>query len=159
MKTTTLLALAAGALVMFGTACGADDKDGDGGGFEIAQGALAGQIAGMPFETKSGFARDVFNDGEYWIELHDAEVEDPCAMSFPDGPHIILRSDGQPMDAALSLQNNITFTYGEAQNDIATTGRLVIDGIDGDMLSGGLYAKMDASEVDGTFSVPVCASN
>lgn len=144
------------AIVMFGAACGSDEGKGA-DRYEVAQSALSGTIAGETFEAKSGFAADVFGDGEYWVELHASVVEDPCSRQFPQGPHIILRATPEPMDAPLGLQNNITFAYGEAQNDIATTGRLIIDGVDGDRLTGGLNAVMKDSAVDGTFDVPVCA--
>lgn len=144
------------ALVMFGVACGSDEG-GKSGGYEVSQSALTGTIAGEAFEAKSGFAKDFFGDGEYWVELHNTEVEEPCSAQFPAGPHIILSVKPEPMDQALSLQNNITFAHGEAENDIATSGRLIIDGVQGDRLTGGLIAEMGDSEVDGTFDVKVCA--
>ena len=128
------------------------------GTFEISDEVLSGTVAGEPFVFTSGSAQDVFGEGELWIDLYTVEVEDPCGFAVnPDGAKIIITSDGQPSDDALSLANNITFSYGEGQNDVATTGRLVIDGIDGDVLTGGLYAVMGDHIVNGRFEVPVCA--
>lgn len=150
--TATILALT------LTTACGSDD---DKGAREISSAALTGTVAGAPFEVRSGSATLPFEDGEYWIELSSDEVEDPCNVfsGGGTGPSILLRSDGSPSDAPLGLSNNITFTYtsdGEIQNDVATVGRLVIDGIADGELRGGLYATMRDHVVDGQFSVPVC---
>lgn len=147
------------ALVMFLTAsCGADDGDSK-DGYEVSQSTLTGTVGGEAFEVRGGFAEDKFGDGEYWVELHNEPLEEPCGFNqSTDGPKIILSVTPEPMDEPLSFQNNITFSYGDAQNDIATQGRLIIDGAEGDTLSGGLYAVMDANEVDGTFSVPICPS-
>ena len=143
--------------IVCSAACG-PDSEGKSTTHEISQSLLAGAIAGEAFEFKSGWAADVFGDGEYWVELHGTEVEDPCASrQFPDGPFIILSVLPEPSDANLTLQHNITFAHGDAENDVATTGRLVIDGVAEGTLSGGLYATMREHEVDGTFSVPVCS--
>ncbi len=158
MNARTVKGAVAVTLMMFGAACGGDENKDGKGGYDIASSPLEGQIGGEAFQVKSGFAADVFGDGDYWVELHATESEDPCSRQFPSGPHIILTTDLQPADTALGLQNNITFTYGEAQNDIGTTGRLVIDGVSDGRLTGGLYASMRDNEVDGTFDVVVCGN-
>lgn len=151
------LALAATLLV---AACGPGDDDDE--TYEVSSSALSGSIGGETFEFKSGYAEDKFDDGELWVELHMQEVEDPCdPFAYESSPHIIISTTPEPKDVSLSLQNNITFAYQDgdtSQNDIATTGRLIIDSADGETLTGGLYAIMNANEVDGQFEVPICVS-
>ncbi len=129
-------------------------------GDSILEQPLTGVVAGSAFVFASGFAMDLFEDGELWIELHSTPNDEPCARNFDAAPHIILSATGEPEDGPLGLANNITFAYDEddgAMNDIATKGRLVIDGIQGEVLSGGLRATMGDHHVNGTFAVPVCS--
>lgn len=145
---------------LFFAACGPDDEEES---YEISSSELSGTVAGQPFTVKSGYAEDKFGDGELWIELHPTEVEDPCdPFAYESEPHIIISTTPEVKDVSLSLQNNITFAYQDgdtSQNDVATTGRLVIDVADDSKIAGGLYATMDEHEVDGQWEVPVCAGD
>jgi hypothetical protein len=145
--------------LLFGAGCGPDDKD-DGPAYEVSSGNLTGTIAGEQFAFVSGFATDLFGDGEYWIELHGSETEDPCnTFGYEDEPHVIISTSPEAKDIDLGLTNNITFAYPSgdtSENDVSTTGRLIIDEVSEESVSGGLYARFEDHEVDGHFTVPFC---
>lgn len=163
MKTNCTVGLLAGALLLVGIGCGPGDEEEE--GYEVSSSDLTGDIAGESFAVGSGFASDPFEDGEYWIELHASEVDDPCdPFAYESEPHIIISTTPEPKDVGLSLSNNITFAYPDgdsSQNDISTQGRLIIDQANEETVKGGLYAIFSSDgkshEVDGQFSVPFCA--
>lgn len=154
-------------LVMFAlipalSACGpADDEEEV---YDVSTSPLSGTVAGESFSVASGFARPGFEEGELSIELHPVEVEDPCALSaFTDSRRMILFSivsEPQDVELGFGTGQTVTFAYEDAdggfQNDVATTGRLMIDEVSESTLIGGLYAEMDDHVVDGQFEVPVC---
>lgn len=134
--------------------CGPDDDD-KAPGVEVADQTLSGEFAGEPFEFRSGWAADIFGDGEYWIELGPAESDDPCASRTSSDRKLLFQVPPEPMDERLSFNNNVTFSYGEGQNDIAVSGRLIIERFD-DRVVGGLNASTTDHQVNGTFDIPVC---
>jgi len=149
-------------------ACGSDANKDEGPSYEITDQALQGKINGEDWKFVSGYAEDKFGDGELWIELHPSDPTDgdPCGFSpFDSEPHIIVSGKAEEVDESLSLANNITFTYGEAENDISTKGRLVIDTVTDSKIGGGLYAEFSDSsgsvtdKVDGNWEVQICTDD
>ena len=133
-----------------------------GGDHEISDQTLQGTINAADWTFVSGFADDLFGDGELWIELYAVAPAggDPCSFSAYSGEaSIILSVAPDPIDVELSLSTNITFNYeddGQTENDIGTEGRLIVDKSTDDTIGGGLYAVFESSEVDGNWEVPIC---
>ncbi len=152
----------ASTLLLVGVGCGPGEEDEE--SYEVSSETLTGTVAGESFTFTSGFAADLFDDGEYWVELHPSDAEDPCdPFAYEEEPHIIISTTPEPADIDLSFSNNITFAYPAedvSENDVSTQGRLIIDKANEETVEGGLYAIFESDgkshEVDGQFTVPFC---
>lgn len=142
---------------------GKKDDDRSYADYDISEETLSGLINGESWTFASGIARDVFGDGELFVELYPVapEGDDPCSFSaYPISTATVLISvPPTTLDREITWRNSVTFYYtdGEEQiNEIVVSGRIIIDDVSDTHLSGKLYATSDESELDGTFSVTVC---
>lgn len=122
----------------------------------IDDGPLAGEINGKAWTFQGGSAEDIFGDGELWISLHSSTAADPCGFNPFDGDHVLIVRPPEPTDKGLSLSNNITIVYDGSNNDIMTSGRLVIDTITTTTIGGGLVTSRDNHDLSGRWEVPIC---
>lgn len=151
-------------LVLFSLGCGGEkDEEGSYADYEISSEPLSGVINGEAWTFVSGTAQDIFDDGELWVDLYASAPsgDDPCSISAHgfEETSIIMSVPAEELDRELGLSTTVTFYYedgGEPTNEIVTEGRLIIDEVTDETMSGRLFATADGGEVDGTFSVTIC---
>lgn len=123
----------------------------------INESVLSGEVAGRSWTFISGRARPSSFDDDYSFSFWSEDIVDPC------GPHSI-GSDSQLMGTftleegtqMLGNLNNINFS-SNSQNNIATSGRMVITEIEADVVHGEMIATFDDENfVNGTFEITLC---
>jgi hypothetical protein len=154
--------LALVALVAWG--CGDDEPS-----WTIEDQPLQGSINGQPWTYSSGQASPGFEDDEFSIDIYTG-APDPCAgFGDPDDAEdrkILASIPDTPGEYDLGWgedSHTITFFYSTeehpAMNVIATEGKLVIDEITDQTISGGLAAQYDSdNKANGRFELTRCAN-
>ena len=142
-------------------ACGSDD--GDGGG-AVSDEPLAGRVGGQDWAFVRGQTDAFLSDEQSYFAVLHAEDFETCGFSEPAGNHLILSIPTSPGDYDLSLSLNMTFVVyedgdgGAPNNKVATRGRIIVDEITADTISGGIHGILDGdNDVDGRFAVSICA--
>jgi hypothetical protein len=138
--------------MMLAAGCGGDD------GVEIATTPLAGTINGEAWTFKSGETDAFLSEGDdnFFAELYGEDVE-ACGFGGGGGSHILGAVPKVAGEYDLSLALNVTFSYGDSENLVATEGRIVVDDVSATELHGAMHAIYDdANEVDGTFTLTIC---
>ena len=138
---------------------------GCGGGFEIAEGNLAGTIGGQSWEFGSGSV-DMGDTMSGTLVSNAVGVKDCSTFgSADDGPIILINIPGEVGTHELEfnlfdLENALTMTFVPApgENFIATEGIIEVEEITDAEVSVGVFATMDdgMNEVSGRFVVPIC---
>lgn len=129
----------------------------DGGDVEIAATPLSGKVGGQAWTFQAG-ATDAFlsQDSDFFAALYDTSFT-PCGFDEPTGPHLLVSVPKQPGEYPLSLQRNITFVVGEADNLISLEGRIVVDEVTATRVTGALVTRRDdGNDVNGEFELTVC---
>ncbi len=71
--------------------------------------------------------------------------------------HVIANVPRTPGQYPMSLQRNITLTYGGSNNQIITDGLIRVDSVTATEVKGGLFADGgDKFFVDGEFTLRIC---
>jgi hypothetical protein len=146
MTKLSILALSFAAL----TGCASD------GGEDIATTTLAGQVGGQAWTFVAGNTDAFLSEGEddFFATLY-AEQFTPCGFE-PTGPHLIIAIPKTPGDYEMSLSRNMTFV-ADNDNKIAIDGRIVVDTVTADKITGGLVSSYDdGNQVNGMFELTVC---
>ena len=146
------------AAVIAACAIGCGDGGGGGGGFEIAEGPLSGKFDGQDWKFASGWTDDFLSDEEdFFTTLHDVESE-ACGFGGGSERTILLDVPREPGEYDLGLQQNVTFAVNN-ENNVATTGRLVVEKVTDTEVDVGLYAVFGDDgnfEVSGHFTATIC---
>lgn len=144
------------ALISMFLGCGGDAEETP--EISILDQPLQGVIDGEPWTFKYGIARDT-RDGEAFITMtsKEANMDSPCRISLSDkSPRILMSYIPEVFEANLSLANNLTFSYGDFQNDVSTTGEIRFDFVDDNMIRGALVATMRDHKINGNFELVRC---
>lgn len=151
---------ACGILLLLGTGCGGGDEEET---FTITDQVLQGNVFGQSWQFVSGYAEDGFEEGEMSLRLYAVEATggDPCAPSAyaPEERVVGLSIVPEPQETEFSFENAGNLSYyedGTIYVDIIVSGRLVIEEVTADTISGAMVGSSPDSEVDGYFSVPIC---
>ena len=149
--------------VLTSSACGGDDDGGD-TSFEISSEPLMGTVNGEAWAFVAGETDAFLSEGkdDFFTSMYSETVTE-CAASFPSSDHLLVSMPKVPGDYRLSLQQNMTFSIrdvnDEIDNLVATRGRLVVSTITATAITGGLHARYDDdNEVDGQFTLTICAN-
>lgn len=152
--------LVLGLLLLVAAGCGGGEEEET---YTISDQVLQGNVLGQSWQFVSGYADDGFEEGEMWIHLYAVEAEggDPCAPSAyaPEERVVGLMVIPEPQETEFSFENAGTASYfedGTIYVDILVSGRLVIEEVSADTISGAMVGSSPDSEVDGHFSVPIC---
>jgi hypothetical protein len=128
------------------------------GSTSISSQPLAGKIGGTAWTFVAGATNKFLSEGhtDFFAELYPATYT-ACSGSGPTGNHAIVAIPKQTGDYEMNLQRNMTFVVGASNNLIATQGRIRVDTVTADKVTGGLHGIYDGSnEIDGTFTLTVC---
>lgn len=149
-----------GMLLLACSGCGSGDEEET---FTITDQILQGNVQGQSWQFVSGYAKEGYEEGELRIQLHAVEAEggDPCAPGAyaPEGRAVGLTIVPEPQDEEFSFDNAGTFSFyedGTLNIDVILSGRLIIEEVSEDAISGAMLGSTAESEVDGHFSVPIC---
>ena len=127
---------------------------------EIDPGALMGMVSGQTWTFAAGSTDGFLSEGQddFFAVLYPSTYT-ACGFSEPSGPHLIVAVPKTPGDYPMSLSRNMTFTDG-SDNKIATDGRIVVDSVTADHVTGGLVGTYDDSNtVSGQFDLTICPAN
>lgn len=132
---------------------------GGGDSYEIAEGNLSGKIGGQSWEYASGWTDDFLSDEEdLFTVLYDVEAE-ACGFGGPSTDRsILLDIPRTPGEYELSFNQNVTLAVG-SDNNVATTGLLVVESVTDTEVKVGLYAIFGGDEdfeVNGHFTATIC---
>jgi hypothetical protein len=123
---------------------------------DIDPGPLSGMVDGQPWSFQAGNTDAFLSEGQdaFFATLYAAPFT-PCTED-PSDPHLIVAIPKTPGDYQMDLSRNMTFVDGD-QNLVAIDGRIVVDEVTSDHVSGGLHGTYDAfNDVSGQFDVTVC---
>jgi hypothetical protein len=149
----------AGLIILFSSGCGGGKEDES---YDVTDQNLQGHIQGTAWEFVSGSASEGYEEGSLSITLYDVPPEggDPCASgAYPLDRYLSVQITPELQDRELSFSEPAAFISFDGETiylDVAVSGRLIIDEISDDTVSGGLVAKTSDSKADGMFSVPIC---
>jgi hypothetical protein len=123
---------------------------------DIDPGNLSGTVGGQIWSFQAGSTNGFLSEGQtdfYAVMYPVAYTE--CGTE-PSGPHIIVSVPKAAGDFNFDLSRNMTFVDGE-DNLVSIDGRIVVDSVTADHVSGGLHGTYDIdNEVDGQFDITVC---
>jgi hypothetical protein len=123
---------------------------------DIDPGTLAGMVDGNPWSFQTG-QTDAFlsqDNTNFYATLYPSTFT-PC-LSDPDLPHLIVAVPKTVGDYDMDFSRNMTFVDGDL-NMVAVDGRIVVDSISSDRITGGLHGTYDIdNEVSGQFDLHVC---
>jgi hypothetical protein len=118
---------------------------------------LSGVVDGVPWTFQAG-ETDAFlseNQDDFFATLY-ASSYTPCSDFDPSGPHLIVSIPKAAGDYTMGLSRSMTFVDGDL-NMVAVDGRIVVDEVTSDHVSGGLHGTYDIdNEVSGQFDLHVC---
>lgn len=130
---------------------------------EIKTTVLDGVIKGDAWTFMSGRAKiDQFRPGRLVLDFWETSEGDPCNVFFPTSSRKLITSVPKKVGSYdFGNEMNVTFSYQSATegsaNLIATNGRLVVDEVTADSVSGRVVALYDdKNSVNGAFSIPLC---
>ena len=135
--------------------CGSDDGVEDDIADRLARGTIRGQDA-----TVSGGRQDVIlSDEETLVATLHLGPYDGCNDSNVPGGRLLLDIPAAPGLYELGDDRGVNFVAeSDDENLVATEGVLRVDEVTEAHLSGGLRAYFDdANQVDGTFTIDICA--
>lgn len=150
----TILALAPALALAFAGCSSSSDSDSQ----PIAASPLSGQVGGQPWTFQLG-ATDAFlsQGGGDFVAVLYATSYTPCTDSDPIGPHLFVAVPRQPGVYPLTAMRNVTFTFNDADNQIALDGEVEVHDVTATRVTGGLRTRVDAgNDVDGQFQLTVC---
>jgi hypothetical protein len=143
------------------TACGPEEKEEK--KYTIADAPLSGKINGEDFNFTFGLTTPFLSDDEgLFSELHGIAVPDEpvCEASITEPEsYILVTLPREQGEHEMSLRQNGTFTFGDAENYIVTDGLIRIDEVTETEVTGGLYMIYEGDadfEVSGEFSATIC---
>jgi hypothetical protein len=136
-----------GLLLLFAVGCGVG---GDGSGAApISSQPLAGKVGGQAWTFTTGETTEVLStNGQLWVDLY-ADSFDACVVHrAPSSANVVTmmmpRTPGS-YDVSLTM------------NDVATSGRLVVDSVSATTITGGLnIAHNGDNAVNGQFQATIC---
>lgn len=123
---------------------------------DIDPGNLSGVVGGQTWSFQAGSTDGFLSSGQtdFYATLYP--VAYAACGTEPDGPHIIVSVPKIVGDYDFDLSRNMTFVDG-ADNLISIDGRIVVDSVTSDHVSGGLHGTYDIdNEVNGQFDITVC---
>ncbi len=126
-------------------------------GTDIDATQLSGLVAGQPWTLQVG-QTDGFlsaNQSDFFATLYPSAFS-PCGFSEPSGPHLLVSIPKTPGDYSMGFSRTMTFVDGDL-NMVAVDGRIVVDSVSSDRVTGGLHGTYDFdNEVSGQFDIQVC---
>jgi hypothetical protein len=144
------------ALCAAAAACAA----GCGGGYTIDDGPLSGTFAGQDWTFVNGWSDDFLSDDEsLFVSLYDVESME-CGFPTNVDREILLDVPRKTGEYKLSFGQNVTFAYGDSQNNVATTGLMQVEEVTDTEVSVGLYVIFGGDsdfELSGHFTATICA--
>jgi hypothetical protein len=148
-QTLTALSLAT-VLVGCGTDSAAD--------VDLTQ-VLSGSVGGAAWTFVAGETNAFLSEGEddFFAELYPTAYT-ACGFSAPSGDHLLVSVPKTPGDYPMGTSRNMTFVVGDSQNLISFDGRIIVETVTATTVTGGLVGSYNsANEVNGTFSLTICA--
>ncbi len=135
--------------------CGSDEPT-----YDIASGALAGKHNGKAWKFVAGQTNSFLSDEDgFFTELYDVEFE-TCGFGQPTADRkLLLNVPTAEGEYELGLKTNVTFAFGEGENNVATEGLLVVEKVTADSVDVGVYAIFNQDpnfEVSGQFTATIC---
>lgn len=142
--------------LLLGGACGGGSG---GGGPAIAMTTLAGKVGGQTWTLVSGETDAFLSSGQsdFFTTLYTESVDACTGSGFSVTSNQILVQ--VPM-AAGDYSRSVTFVVDPsgANQNLITTGHVVVEAVTATTVSGGLYARSDDNNVvNGQFQATVCA--
>ena len=152
-----------GVLSMAAVACGEDEEEGS-ASYTISDQALQGQINGASWTAMSGSARvSSFDENELSIEIYGEQIDDPCGFGVePTLPFLLTSMPKETGERELSFSlsggdsQTVTFVTPPSDNLIITEGKIRLDAIGDDSVSGGFAGGQGDDTLNGTFEVTLC---
>jgi hypothetical protein len=143
---------------LLGGACGSG-SDSPGSGQPIASTTLAGTIGGQPWSFVSGETDAFLSSGstDFFTTLYMESVDVCTGAGFSVTSNQIIAEI--PM-AIGDYTKSVTFVVGPGttNDNLITSGHVVVNQVTATSVSGGLYARFDANNiVNGQFTATVCA--
>ena len=125
---------------------------------------MSGKVGGQPWTLVSGETHAFLSMGkaQFFTTMYMESVTPCTGAGFSVTTNqLIMNIPMTPGDYNLSLDLSQTFVVdpgGSDQNDIAISGRIVVDQVTATMVSGGANIQFDAdNSVSGQFQATVCA--
>jgi hypothetical protein len=151
-------------LVAVALTVGGCGSSGGGSSFDIPTTTLSGKVGGQPWTLVSGETDAFLSMGkaQFFTTMYMESVTPCTGAGFSVTTNqLIMNIPMTPGDYNLSLDLSQTFVVdpgGSDQNDIAISGRIVVDQVTATMVSGGANIQFDAdNSVSGQFQATVCA--
>jgi hypothetical protein len=119
---------------------------------------LSGKVGGQAWTFGTGETDSFLSTTDsVYVNLYSASFA-TCTGAAPPADTVIMQMPTAAGSYDLSLQQNATFYVASTtSNYVATSGRLVIDGVVGTTISGGLHATYNGDNtVDGQFHADIC---
>src|SRR5687768_12894868 len=91
---------------------------GCGGGFDVSDQVLTGEVGGQPWTFMRGYTDSFLSEGEddFFAILY-AEGFEPCGFDDPDADHLIVAVPKQPGEYEFDLGLNMTFVVDQEGGD------------------------------------------
>ena len=124
----------------------------------IKAATMDGEVGGNAWTFIKGRVKaSSFSQGKFDFDFWDEDFENECDnFTFGSAKKLIGMLPLSVGTIELNMENNITF-FHDNQNNIATSGRLVIESIENDIVRGKLIAKFDESNyTNGEFELVLC---
>jgi hypothetical protein len=146
--------------LLCGGACGGSSGGGSGVNSQpIASGPLAGTIGGQPWSLASGETDAFLSAGSttFFTTLY-TEAVTPCTGDgfSVTSNQLIVEVPMTPGD----YTKTVTFVVdpGGANDNLLSSGHVVVSQVTATTVSGGIYARFDASNIiNGQFQATICA--
>lgn len=120
---------------------------------------LSGTVSGLPWTFAMGDTDAFLSEGQddYYATLFQRSYT-PCATHSVAEPYLIVSIPKVAGDYQMDFSRNMTFVDPSTDdNMVAIDGRIVVDSVDTDHISGGLHGTYDFdNEVSGQFDLDIC---
>jgi hypothetical protein len=123
----------------------------------ITNAPLEGSVGGNAWSFKAGNTDAFLSEGQDDFFAVFYPVAYTACGSEPTGDHLIVALPKVAGTYPMTLQRNMTFVVGD-NNFVATQGQIRVDTVTATQITGGLHGIYNGdNEVDGTFTLTVCA--
>lgn len=122
---------------------------------------LSGYIDGQPWSFAAGEISAFLSDGQdnFFATLYPAAYT-PCSSEPPPGSHLIVSIPKTPGTYDFNASRNMTFVDDSDDNLVSFDGKIIVDDVEPDQVSGGLASTYDGNnQVSGQFVLTVCPND